>query len=259
MKLMTTNFCTQAATVITASSADTNFPVSNLKNPFRSKRWRSTGVTSENVVFDIVTTESIDSVVILWPKEDGILLSNTATITIQANATNTWGAPAVSQVLTVDNTYMLASYYFSTSQNYRYWRVLIQDTGNPNGYVGLGVVWLGKSLSIPNAQNGFSYSLADMSKITKTDFGHTYVDEYPQMITMQFAYKTMQYADVQTLENAFRVNGVSDPVMVVLDPTAIVFNKNHFAVYGKFQPAFSLTHVNYDILDSGGIVITELA
>src|SRR4051812_33410514 len=99
MRLMNQNFTTEDATVITASSASTNFPASNLKNTFRSKRWRSTGVTSEWVVFDVVTTEPIDSVVLLWSKEDGIRLSNTAVVKIQANATNVWTSPAVDQTL----------------------------------------------------------------------------------------------------------------------------------------------------------------
>lgn len=259
MKLMTTNFCTLDATIVTASSADTNFPVSNVKHPFRSKHWRSTGVTSESVVYDLITTESIDSVVILWSKEDGIRLSNTATITIQANATNVWTSPAVSQVMTIDNTYVMASYYFGSDQNYRYWRVLIADAGNPNGFVSLGVVWLGKSLAIQNAQNGFVYTLADKSKTTVTDFGHIYVDEYPEVATLQFVYKVMVYSDVQLIENAYRTNGTRLPVMVVFDPTEIVFNKNHFAVYGKMGPAFALTHINYNILDTANIVVTELS
>jgi hypothetical protein len=105
----------------------------------------------------MITTEEIDSVVILWPKEDGIRLSDTAVVKIQANATDSWGSPAVDQTLTIDNTYMVASHYFSTDQSYRYWRVVIEDVGNPYGYVELGMVWFGKSLSIQKAKNGFKF------------------------------------------------------------------------------------------------------
>lgn len=74
MRLMNTNLCTETATVVSASSSNPNFPASNLKHPFRSKRWRSTGVNSESVVFDFQTIEDINSVVLLWPKEDNIKL-----------------------------------------------------------------------------------------------------------------------------------------------------------------------------------------
>lgn len=259
MRLMNVNFCTEDATVVTASSADTNFPVSNIQHPFRSKRWRSTGVTSEWVKFDMVTSEDIDSVVILWPKEDGIRLSETATVTIQANATNVWTSPAVSQVLTINNDYVMASHYFTTDQSYRYWRVVIADAGNPNGFLELGVVWLGKGLDISNAQNGFKFELQDRSKTVSTDFGHVYVDEYPLISAVEFSYQYLDYASIQILENAYRLNGNRDPVMVLLDAEEDVFDKDHFAVYGKFKSNFGLQHVRYNILNTDGISVVELS
>lgn len=259
MRLMTTNYCTEAATSIVASSADPSFPVSNLKHPFRSKRWRSTGVSNETLTFDLITTEEIDSVVLLWPKEDGIRLSSTAELRIQANATNVWTAPAVDQVLTISNDYVLASHYFATAQSYRFWRVVIQDAGNPNGFVEIGVVWLGKGLEIENAQNGFKYQLVDQTKITKTDFGHQYADVYPQLAVLDFTYQYLDYDSVQVLENAFRTNGAIQPVLVVLDPLGEVFDKDHFTVYGKFKPTFGNQHVRYDILNLDGITVQELA
>lgn len=259
MRFMNQNLCTADATVITASSANTNFPASNLKHPFRSKRWRSTNVTSENVVFDLVTTEPIDSVAIYWSKEDGIKLSNSAVVTIQANATNVWTSPAVNQVLTIDNVYMMTSHYFTTDQNYRYWRVLITDPGNPYGYVELGVVWLGKALAIPNAKNGFKYSLVDKSKLSQTDFGHVYADKYPLMASITFGYNFLEYAEICILENAFRQNGGTDPVLVILDADEVVFARNQYAIYGLMKPSMESTHLFYDVLEPGDLVVTELA
>lgn len=260
MRLMNQNFCAESATVITASSEDPSFPASNLKHPFRSKRIRSaTGTTTLNIVFDVITTENIDSVVLLWSKEDGIRLSGSAVVKIQANATNVWTSPAVDQTLTIDNTYMTASHYFTTNQNYRYWRVVIQDAGNPYGYVELGIAWLGKGLTIDNAQNGFQFSLVDGTKTTVNDFGHMYGDEYPTKANLQFSYKVMEYDEVQILEDAFRANGIRKPVLMALDPEAGVFNKDHFTVYGMFKNSFGLNHRNYNILDTDGITVTEIS
>lgn len=260
MRLMNVNYCAEDATVLSASNIDTNFPVSNLKHPFRSKRVRTAlGTTNLTVVCDLVTTEEINSVVLLWPKEDGIRLSNSATLKIQANATNVWTSPAVDQALTIDNTYMIASHYFSTDQSYRYWRVVIDDPGNPHDFVELGVLWLGKGLEIDNAQNGFTFGIQDRSKVSLTDFGHTYVDQYPQLTTLDFSYEYLEYTAIQTLENAFRTNGVSRPVLVVLDESESVFDKDHFVVYGKFKNRFQLKHVNYNLLNVEGIGVVELA
>jgi hypothetical protein len=259
MRLMNYNYCTQDATVITASSEDSNFPAANLKHAFRSKRWRSTGVSSENVVFDLITTEAINSVVILWSKEDGIQLTDSAVVKIQANATNSWTSPAVNVTLTIDNNYLVASHFFTSDQSYRYWRVLVQDPGNADGFVELGVVWLGKAIDIENAQNGFNFDLVDKSTISTTDFGHQYVDEYPLIASIDFKYQYLDYSTIQILENAYRNNGTKLPVLLVLDETETVFDKDHFLVYGKFKNKFGLSHVRYNIFNVDGLTITEIA
>ncbi len=259
MRLMNTNYASADATVVTASTSDSNFPASNLKHPFRSKRWRSTGIVEETIVFDLLTATEIDSVVLMWSKEDGVRLSNTAVVKIQANATNTWATPAVDITLSISNDYELASHYFTAVQNYRYWRVSIADPLNPYGYLELGVVWLGKALAVDNAQNGFEFSVIDRSKTVTTDFGHSYTDEYPLTIKLDFSYANLDYASVITLENAFRINGNRHPVMIVLDPEDAVFDKDHFALYGKFTNDFGLGHVTYNIFNIKGLSVVELS
>jgi hypothetical protein len=152
---------------------------------------------------------------------------------------------------------MIATHFFSTDQSYRYWRVVISDEGNAWGYVELGVAWIGKSLDVQAAQNGFKFNLVDRSKSVTTDFGHTYTDEYPITSTLNFQYQYLDYEDIQTIENAFRENGNRKPVLVVIDPDAAVFDQNHFTIYGYFKSDFGLSHVRYDILNSDGIAIVE--
>ena len=368
MRFLTTNLCSEAATTITASSADVNFPVTNLKNPLRSKRWRSNGSfeigstnnkinfkeaalgteltatltsgiysvdalaieikskmeavgsqiyvvtfsrvtgkwtiatggsylslllssgtnqatsvfklalgfsntdktgalvytgsqiaihTSETLVFDFKTAQDINSAVILWPKEDGIRLSPDAVIKVEANATNIWTAPAVSQTLAVDNTYMVASVFFPNVQSYRYWRVTVNDPANPLLFIELGMIWIGENNQFDEPENGFTFSIQDLSIVSRTDFGHEYVDEYPQLNSLDFNYAYIQYPTLQSLENSFRQNGTRKPVLVVFDETEIAFNNNHFLIYGKMQKSFDVKHVFFQSF-SGGLKITEL-
>lgn len=259
MRLLTTNLCTEAVTTVTASSSDPSFPSSNLKHPFRSKRWRSTGVTSESVTFDMQTSEAVDSVVILWPKEDGVKLTSSAVIKIQANATNVWTSPAVDQVITVSDDYSVASHFFSTDQSYRYWRLVVTDTTNPWGYIEIGQVWIGKSLSVQNAENGFRFGLSDKSKSLETDFGHKYTDEYPLQALVSVTYKYLEYEEVQILENAYRRNGTKKPVIVALDPEEAVFDKDHYLVYGTMSNKFTNEHIRHRYLDVPDITVEELS
>lgn len=260
MRFMNNNYCTASATVVTASNINPNFPTTNLKNPLRSKRVRtSDGTTTLEIVFDMITSEDINSAVLLWPKEDGIRLSETATIKVQANATNVWTSPTVDETLTVNNTYMVASHYFTSGQSYRYWRVVIEDAGNPYDFIELGLVWLGTSLDIGNAENGFEFKQIDPSQTMSNDFGHQYTDEYPLRSILQINYRLLEYTTVQVLENAYRLNGIKKPVMVILDPTEAIFDKDHFGIYGKLNAQFGLKHINYNLFDADSINIVELS
>jgi hypothetical protein len=214
--------------------------------------------TKESIVFDMITTEDINSIVLLWPKEDGIGLSETAVLKVQANATDAWTSPSVSQTLTINNDYSIATHYFSTNQEYRYWRITIEDPANANLFVDLGVVILGTHLDIQEPENGFKYTLKDNSKVSITDYGNQYVDEYPQSAILSFNYKYMDYADIVLLENAFRTNGNRIPVFVTLDEDDDVFDKDHYAIYGKFNGSFTNDHVMYTYLDTD-LQIVEIA
>jgi hypothetical protein len=363
-----TNLVSETGTVITASSSHVNFPASNLANPLRSKRWRSSGTfvvdasnnkidfkesgggseltatitsdtyspttlaaeiktqleaegsetytvsfstttglwtiasagayldllnstgtneaasllkeslgfpdadktgslsytgstiaihTKESIVFDFLTTQDIKCVALFWPKEDGMRLSPSAVVKIEANATDTWGSPAVSQTLTPNNDYEAASHFFATAQEYRYWRVTFEDASNPDLYVELGVIWIGENIEFNEPENGFKFGLDDSSKVSKTDFGHQYVDEYPLLTTLSFNYSYITYETAQALENAFRRNGIKKPVLVAFDQSELVFDKDHFLIYGKLDKGFDLNHVNYNLF-KGSIKITEL-
>lgn len=259
MRFLIDNRVTQDATVITATSTNVRFPTSNLKNPLRSKVHRSVSAAGQSLVFDMLTTEAINSVVILWPKERGIRLTGGANIRIQANATNVWTSPAVDQALIIDNEYSTASHFFTTDQNYRYWRLYIDDPTNPDGYVEVGMVWLGTSLAIENAQNGFKFTKSDTTKVDKNDFGHRYYDEYPIMNSVEFDYKYLDYTTIKILETAFQLNGTKKPVIIVLDETDTVFDKDHFLLYGNMSNQFGMSHVRYNIFNQDGIRVEELS
>lgn len=259
MKFLINNNATRDITVITASSSNANFPVANLKHPFRSKRWRSTGVSSEWVKFDLsIFADAVDSFVMLWPKEDPIAITSGATIRIQANDTDVWTSPSVDEYVTINDTYKIASKYWTSAQTYRYWRVLISDVANPSGYLELGVVWFGKALGISNADKGFKYELEDKSKVTSTPFGNEYVDEYPLVASVDLGYTNLSSTDVEILEAAYRLKGRKDPILVVIDEAGEFSDKDHFVVYGKMKSSITITQVNFNIFNAD-MSVTELS
>jgi hypothetical protein len=212
--------------------------------------------TQESVVFDLQTTQDITCVALFWSKEDGIRLSDSAVVKIEANATDSWSSPAVSQTLTIDTTYQVASHFFVTAQEYRYWRVTIQDPQNPYLFVELGLVWIGEDVGFDEPENGFKFKISDPSNSTRTASGQLYTDENPLVTQLEFDYKYVLYEDYVSLENAYRENGSSIPVLVALDDQGSVFNSNHFLLYGHMNKDFSGNHLSYNLFN-GGLRITE--
>lgn len=260
MRLITTNFVTEDSTDYIASNINPLFPVANLRNNLRSKILRTNdGTTTLDLVFDFHTAEEIDSIVLLWTKENGIRLTGGATLKIQANPTNSWASPAVDQTLTIDNTYLVATHHFTSNQSYRFWRLLITDVGNPYEYIEIGKLFIGKSEDIEAAQNGFKFKILDGTKRIANDFGHRYYDRYPQKTVLEFSYKFLEYSAIQVLENAFRTNGNNKPVVVVIDESEAVFDKDHYMIYGNMGDVFGETHVRHTLLDQDGLIVEELS
>lgn len=214
--------------------------------------------TQEHITFDLRTTEEINSLALFWPKEDGIKLSSTAEIRVQANATNTWTSPAIDEVVQIDNDYVVATHFFTNDVSYRYWRVVIKDPANANLFISLGVVVLGKALDIQDPAVGFEFQIADTSKVTENLFGNQYVDEYPTKSTLSIKYDLLDYEDARQLQLAYAANGNRKPVFATIDHTDSVFNKNHFLIYGKMINPNKVSQIRYKYFGSD-LVIEEIS
>lgn len=206
--------------------------------------------TEEWVKFDFKTTEEIDSVVLLWGKGMYSLTSE-AEVRIQASATSNFDSPAVDELLTFNNNYEIASHYFTENKAYRYWQVLIKDPANVNGFVNLGVAIIGKAESLDNPSNGFVFSQQDTSNITTTDFGNSYVDEFPIMSKLDLAFNYMDYATTEAIMILYKRVGARKCIFVTIDEMDQVQGKDAFAIYGRFNTGMTQTHINYDIFSTG--------
>lgn len=255
MRLITDNLV--LSSTLTSSTENVNFPLSNLKNILRSKRFRTISNTTQSITIDMGSAKDVDSVILLFAKEGNLTFSGSEVITIQANATDVWTTPSIDQVMTLSQ-YRQASHYFSTTESYRYWRVTITDPSSSSSYIELGKIVIGKSLDIQCAQNGFIMAYDDNTKRQTNDYGTAYADIFPVIKTMNIDYNVLDYDTITMLENVFLSVGSYIPVFMCLDEMELLFNKDHLSIYGLFSDKFSATHINYNLFNSSGFKITEL-
>ena len=213
--------------------------------------------TEEFVIVDLKTAEDIDSFV-FYPNPleqsfpDGVRISQDAVLRIQGNATNEWSAPAVDEIVSIDDQFGVATFFWSTPQQYRFWKFKIVDPKNQYLFVELGGLVLAKATQLTDpVANGFTFGQIDNSVRVSNNFGNEYTDVQIVLKTMGVNYQAMLYDDIKVLDRMFKRNGVHTPVTVVLDGEEQCFDKDHFLIYSKFQNNLEHTHLSFKLFNQG--------
>lgn len=128
-----------AASAMTALTENSLFPLTNVQDQRLSTVFRSTACTSQTIILDLGATTATTIVALL-----GHNLSTSATVTVDAAATNSWPGATVCSV--TYNAGAMLTFYASTG--YRWWRLSINDASNADGYLQIGRVWLGTYMTV---------------------------------------------------------------------------------------------------------------
>lgn len=157
-----------SATVVGSSQQSLSFAAANVKAPQRPfLPWRTSGVGDQDVVVDFGSAKTVD--VILLAR------TNFTTARIQGNASDSWGAPAFNQLVTITQNPMNLRYQYGavlTAFSYRYLRILIPSQTPTDGasYYLLGGLWAGGQTRPPDT---FLYQI-------KYDTGEPQIDLQPE-------------------------------------------------------------------------------
>jgi len=141
---------------IVASSEDSSYPAGNLQEQRLAVKWLADSATSQNVVFDLGSAQSVLTMAIVSHN-----IASTATITVNGNATNMWTAPSVVQSLTWNEDIVMK---FISSQSYQYWQFAF--TGLTQA-LSIGRIWLGSYVTIsPSSTENFDVTLKNNDIVT---------------------------------------------------------------------------------------------
>jgi len=212
--------------------------------------------TEEWVKFDLGAATNIDSFAMLFDKRIGHKFTS-PTLKLQANASDSWASPSVDVALSIDEKYDILTYFFSSNQNYRYWRIKIVDPTNTNLYVQLGTVFLSKATQLTQLPEiGLTAEWQDLSTSQLTPYGHRYVDAYPRLRSFHFDFRYLSEADLQTLVDIHDRVGGNTPVLVALDPLATIYDKDRWAIYGYMDGRLGVDNPFYTFFN-GSLDIRE--
>jgi hypothetical protein len=170
---------------ITANSEASGYPASNLQDISRKKVTRTTGVSSEWWKIGNGTDKiKISSIAIAEHN-----FTSGATVKLQGNDTDVWTSPAKEEVIAYDADIMVK---FFTSGEYYYWRLLVQDPSNPDGYIEIGRISAGEYLQMPGIEPGFKYPKRTTSERDFTVTGQVYGDKGIMQRTAGFIFPIIE-------------------------------------------------------------------
>jgi hypothetical protein len=253
VKFLSLNLCTQPTTVITASTAESFYPASNLKDPRTTKKFRSTA-SSANIVFDFITAEIINTIAI---KADslGAGFGFTGDLTLELNATDSWGSPAFTIDITPSELHNIGYETFA-NQEYRFARLVA--TGS--SYVELSNIFIGQytQLANNNIDFGWSYVNTDLSRITKNTYGQKFIDQKNFQKEISASFKLLNVTEFTTISDLYDLHGKTEPIWFIVDEGETIvdarerfINQFYFngdlvfknSAYGLYDTSFALEEV----------------
>lgn len=209
---------------VSAGSADPFYPASNLLEAPTYLEFRST-LTTDSLVFDLQNVVPVDSVLLCGSNVSGEL--QFTTITIEANTTNSWSAPAYSSSheVTLDEQLHNLVYLSFDKKMFRYWRIVLE---NPTGsFVGLSNIFIGSRIELP-VDLGYSFSMVGKSDVSKGRYGQRFIDKLPDLRAFTASMSVMNQAERDSLASIVHFCSTHKPIWMVLSPGESLMEAGYF-------------------------------
>jgi hypothetical protein len=196
--------------VLTASSENAQYPLSNLLDDRRTKTFRSSS-NSTTVTLDLSTPRAINCVAFV---DSALEAFGFTACTVELNTVDVWTSPAVTATVTIDSEHGFAYKYWDASQTYRWVRLTFTGTA---GYVEVSKLFVGESVDL--GEMSFSYPLAfsynTNANISKKRLGQRFIDEINTARELSGSIQTLTKEEFQPLLEMIRYASVTRPIWLI--------------------------------------------
>jgi hypothetical protein len=210
------------ATILVSSEAE-DFPKENLKHYWVVRYWRSMSALGQWIKADFGESKSIKAFIAKYHN-----ITQTATIKIQANSVDSWENPPLNQDVLRNDDYLV--YIWESGQNYRYWRLYINDPDNADGFIKIGRIFLGDYFE---PAINFDYKkpirLRDESQLISSFSGQVAAVEKPKFQEHAYSF-ILSSSDISSLKTIWETVGITVPYFIIEDadsaPDKIYYVRN---------------------------------
>lgn len=206
--------------------------------------------TEEWIKWDFGTASNVKAFVAAGVRNLPLKISTTAVVTLQANDTDVWTSPQYSQVVTYDPNQLVLFGATGLTTPRRYWRLLINDAANVNGYVELGLIYLGDAYSPTRGavQFPFNPELVDLSTTVRSESGVAYSLIKPKSERFRLTWSALTYVEKEMLDAIFAKFGTTRPLFFALDSeAAFSSSQGYYVRWVRFtkEPSSVLENPNF--------------
>lgn len=225
--------------ILSSSSENLNFPLSNIKDPRRSKVFRS-NTSSDSVVIDFQETSLVDSFFVVGDKRRGFGFS---TILLQFNATNEWSSPAATEVINFSDIHNLGFKEF-TEKEYRFCRIVMTST---LGYCELANIFLGKKDNIVRSiRFGWSFRDLELSNQKTNRYGQIFTDIISRQKQINCSIALLDKDMLEEFFKCYDLCGESKPFFIRLGCDEMIEDYRRFSGMVFFKDIPSVTNGNFN-------------
>jgi hypothetical protein len=203
--------------------------------------------TEEWIKWDLGASSNPDIFLAIGKKNQAIKISESATLKLQGNATDTWASPSYDQTITYDEQALID---LKTSGDdglhasaLRYWRLSIVDKANSNGYVELSNVYLGEYYATTTGKPTFPLSWSGQDFSTNNRFQSGAQSSVRRNRTEGFSVNWFGLTTTEKEQfDTFNLDlGNSKPFYLLMDPDGVFTSSQKYSVrYVKFTNPMSL-------------------
>lgn len=207
MKILYNNLVNNATIDLTTENPDYLFSTALIDSRL-SRVGRTIDVSDQDVKFTF--TSAVDVTYIAITAHN---FTSTATIKLQANSSDSWTTPAFETTLTDCGVWCIDNF---TKQTYKYWRLFIDDDTNPDGYIEIGYVFLGESLTMPGMNRASILPQKTNSVSSKSISGQLYGDKRLNYKAAEIKFDCIEESERQIIKTFFNYVDVIIPFVLLI-------------------------------------------
>jgi hypothetical protein len=157
--------------------------------------------------FDLLTAKTVKYFAMMNTN-----ITATATVTVHGNDTDDFTSPEVS--FTPDK--YGNDFISEIDEEYRYWRIEIDDVGNPDDKIKIGLVYLGGAIVCPGMEPGMNIPRVSNSVTQKSVTGQVFADRRIQFRKFGVSFIDIEHDEKLLLDDVWLKNDVTVPLIVLI-------------------------------------------